>query len=786
MAFPAERTEADISLKPIIATNQPPEQIDSKPNQLAARYCPSLTEIGRKLQWAALSWWGVAVVGLALLVVVVAYQAHPATDIKLGGGFDTPYLNLSENGFGMPIQMQPVEPSQDEGETSGRNSPPSPQKVDKLTAPEETALDYRWTRQRPILLLPGVGASPQKLTLVAAGSPLVEAGQRIEVLVNGQAFSQFDLKPGAPVSKVFEIGADRIGGGNLTVEMRVTALGPVNEKLAVQYPGTYRLYDQRDGRNFYEGGAGFKLYSARLEPSAGASSWTIPPLSVALAFIASAWLIYWGLAYCGVAGQWAFGAAALLAVAGGLALAFGRLALTIYTGRLFLLLVVTALILPVLDWAIPRLLRHWQLPLPAWVWQILLVLFLVGMLGRGGGVLYPQMEVIDAPAHLKEINITLHEPNGFFKEYFDRSRELSKVPSQWESDAVIPYSPFVYFYLAPVAALPIEPYVSVNLFNTTLDALRVFIIFGLAAALGAGSRVSLLATGLYLIAPSTWLLNSWGNWPTTVSLWLGTLYLLLVLVGWRKLGQPTTWLGATAVLLLTMLGYTVTAVFMGMLLYGWAFGLYFFAGRKDQLARRNGRLIFASATVAALLAVLMYYWQFIGDISKTLSSFDSSLSSKGSLGGFGDRTFPYYLGLYANHVTFRYGVGALIVVALVVFGWLLFSKRPRQGDQYALDSSAPNETALRSPAHLWLYSTWLAVFMLFGLAQWKVDMVNKQVWFVLPLAVVLAGLGLDWFWQRYKTPALLWVSRAVVAALVAWTTYAALALWIERVFVKRR
>ena len=442
------------------------------------------------------------------------------------------------------------------------------------------------------------------------------------------------------------------------------------------------------------------------------------------------------------------------------------------------------LMLPLLDWAVPRLFRRWGLPLPGWAWQGLLVMFLVGMIGRGGGVLYPQMEVIDAPAHLKEINTVLHQTDGFWYEY--SSKTLSKVPAQWESDAIIPYSPFVYFYLTPVAALPVDPYISVNLSNTTLDALRVFIIFGLAAALGAGARGALVAAGLYLIIPSTWLLNSWGNWPTTVSLWLGTLYVLLVLVNWRKLERPLVWSGVTLILLLTMLGYTVTAVFMGLLLYGWAFGLIFFVGRKDKLARRNGWLLAASNSAAAALAVAIYFWQFIPDLTKTLTTFGSSLETKGSLGNFGDRSLGYYLGLYADHVTFRYGAAAFIVIAFGVFGWILFSRRPRTGDPSGLDTTGVNEAALRSPAYLWLYASWLAVFILFSLAQWKVDMVDKQVWFVLPLAVVLAGVGLVWLWQRYKDPVLFWSSRIAITALIAWTTYAALALWIERVFIKRR
>ncbi|HEX2910518.1 MAG TPA: hypothetical protein VH186_06885 [Chloroflexia bacterium] len=755
------------------------------PEKKSPRYCPDLPEIFSKARRAVLTPWSAAILVLALIVVGLAYQGRPAYDIALGGGFDTPYLNLSEDGFGAPVQVQSSLDSEDGGESSGRNS-------DSATTPatnsaaykEELNQNYRWTRERPILLLPGIGAAPTRLTLTASGSTLVPAGQRVEMLLNGQPFTTFDLKAGVPLTRSFDIGSERITGGNLTVEMRVKPLGPPNLALAKQYPATFPAIDKINGETLYQGQTGFKLYSARVEAQPGASGLVMPPLSIALAVVASAWLLYLGLAYAGVAPLWAFAVAALITLGMGVALAIARLSLTIYTGRLALLLAVTLVMLPLLDWAVPRLLRRWKLPLPKWAWQGLLVMFLVGMIGRGGGLLYPHTEVLDAPYHLREINTVLHEPDGINKEL--HRKDLSKVPAQWESDAIIPYSPFVYFYLAPVAALPVDPSISVNLFNALLDAVRVFIIFALAAALGAGARASLVAAGIYLITPSTWLLNQWGNWPTTVSLWLGTLYLLLVLVAWQKLNRPWVWVGTTFVLLLTMLGYTVTAVFIGMILYGWALGLVLFSGRKDPLARRNGWLIAGANTAAALLALLIYYGQFIPDMAKTFTTFGNSLETKGSLGSFGDRSLTYYLGLYTDHVVFRYGAGAFIAIALVVFGWMLFSKQPRAGEQFYLDSAEPNGAALRSGKNLWLAGMWIAVFVFFGLAQWKVDMVDKQVWLVVPLASALAGVGICWAWQRYQAPALQLALRALISLLVTWTVYSALTLWIYRVFIKRR
>ena len=745
-------------------------------------YVPTLPEIGRKIGRNVWSLWSVATIVVMLVAVGLAYQSRPTLDIDLGGGFDAPYLNLSEGGFGNPVQLvdtaTTATDTTDDGESSGREAITTTTTT-QTTVPEALNQDYRWTRERPILLLPGIGSWPGKLTLVAAGSPLIPAGQQVDMLLNGIPFTQFTLKPGVVSTQEWSFTADQTKNGSLAIEMRVKSLGPVNADLIQQYPGTYIKIDQ----NLYQGQTGFKLYSAALQPQPGGL--IIPPLGVTLALVVSAWLLYISLAYAGLKGRYAFGVVAMLSLLAGLGLVVVRLGLTTYTSRLALLLVVTTLFLPILDWVTPRIYRSWRMALPKWAAQGLLILFLIGMLGRGGGVLYPQTEIIDAPAHLKEINTVLHDPDGFSKEL--HSKDLSKVPSQWGSNAIIPYSPFVYFYLAPVAALPVDPYISVNLFNALLDALRVFIIFGLAMALGTGTRAAFTASALYLIIPCTWMLNSWGNWPTTVSFWLATLYLLLVLAYWQRLNRPVIWLSSTFVLLLTMLAYTVTAVFIGMLLLGWAVGLIFFV-KKDPVARRNGLLMGGATLTAAALAVVLYYDQFIPDLANTLTSFSSSLENKGSLGGFGDRTLPYYLGLYADHVTFRYGATVVILAATAVWLWAIFAKRGTStvSNFEDLTSLEPNETRLRSGSFLWLAGAWFAVFWLFGLAQWKVDMVDKQVWFVLPLAVCLAGVVLNWAWQTFKTPTGLLIGRAFVTGLVLWTTYSAATLWLDRVFIKRR
>jgi hypothetical protein len=416
-----------------------------------------------------------------------------------------------------------------------------------------------------------------------------------------------------------------------------------------------------------------------------------------------------------------------------------------------------------------------------------MILFLVGMVIRGGGTLYPQTVVIDQPYHLNVISKVLDEPGGLFKVYSDK--DPSKVPGHWTASGIIPYSPFVHFYLSPIAALPIERAVTVNLTNIFLDATRVLLIYALALALGASVGAALVGAALYLLIPSTYLLNSWGNWPTTVSFWMALLYLVLVLVNYERLNKRGLWLGLTVLLTLTMLAYSVTMVFMGMIIYIWAAGLFWFTGRKDPaertLARRNAKLVFAQVNIAAIAAVAIYYWQFIGDIIPTINSFDSSLTSGQGL-GLEERGFFSYLGLFTNHVFISYGVGVFLLLALAVLVWGIRDKNSAQPE---LQLNTTDHTVAKK----WYAWGWMVMIFFWGVAQWKVDMVDKHVWFTIPLIAALAGTAMVNLWQGI--PALVrngkntvvaqWAGRLAVAVLVGWLSYSAMSLWIYRIFFKR-
>ena len=77
------------------------------------------------------------------------------------------------------------------------------------------------------------------------------------------------------------------------------------------------------------------------------------------------------------------------------------------------------------------------------------------------------------------------------------------------------------------------------------------------------------------------------------------------------------------------------------------------------------------------------------------------------------------------------------------------------------------------------------MFVVFSLVGWKVDMVDKQIWFVVPLVCALAGGALLLVWQQVRQPLLRTGGRLAIVALTGWLTYSAGALWFYRIFIKR-
>jgi hypothetical protein len=398
----------------------------------------------------------------------------------------------------------------------------------------------------------------------------------------------------------------------------------------------------------------------------------------------------------------------------------------------------------------------------AWRWLQLIALFPLAL--KLGGVAYPQLVVIDQPWHALRFNEVL--TGRFMEIYRPASGGISEVPGHWGVQGQIPYPPFLYVFGLPFYLWPLGKELSFNIWSVLLDCARPLMVFFLARRLGANLRASLIAAAVMGLTASTYLLHSWGNWPTTVSQWCAFLFLVLLVARFRDLRRPWVFVGLLPLLTVTMLLYTVTTVFLGMLLVILFGALLWHGGaeEKRQLAPLAALIIGGS-----LIAFFAYYVQFVGPLlTETLPSFGSSLGQGESLGIERD-SFATYTGKYVGRLLYYGVIFSLLLTPLGVWRLLRGEHNPLAGP---------------------LLGSWFTILGAFFLIGHRIDMVDKELWFVVPALAICAGVACDaiiqWWrgfaaerWQRLP------LGPAVVGLYLAHLTLGGITLWLFRIMVTR-
>jgi hypothetical protein len=323
-----------------------------------------------------------------------------------------------------------------------------------------------------------------------------------------------------------------------------------------------------------------------------------------------------------------------------------------------------------------------------------------------------------------------------------------------------------------------------HMFSALVDTSRVFLLALLARKSRFSERETLFGTLLLAVTPVTFLLHSWGNLPTTFGIWWTLVSTVFIVVAYRRLDRPWPFIALTLLLTITLLMYTVVAVFMGVFMCLLVPALWLIEGTKDEgrktkenkrhfrlwssafrlSARRRPVIALALAGIAALgLATLIYYGQYVPLIlERTVPYFfQAGPPAQAGAGAQQRESFLTYLAQYIPLTSYfqrpvAYGLQLTLLLALVSLGSL---GRPR----------------LRA-----LLICWAIVAALFTVVGSRIDMVDKQIFYLVPALALLAGRPLAQLWQR-GLPA-----RLVVASVYLFTFVAALDLWIFRIMTTRQ
>lgn len=655
---------------------------------------------------------------LAVIAVTLAYQLGSDPRVQVGGGYDAPYVRA----------FQDRERSAD------------------------GAVRWRYATDRSRVILPGAGARDSQLVITAGPRP-DGAAKPVQVLVNGIALGGFTPTPGLHDYR-FPLSAAQYSFGDLTVDL-------LSEPQRVQGKGSTPI-------PFGPQIAGVGVV--------GDGGFVKPPLVPLAAWFVLAPALYFLLRRLGLRAGPAAGAALLGVVLGAAVVVGQRLDLALFAPRLALLLLVAYVLLVLTDLIVPRLLARGGVAIAPGTWRSLQLIVFAALTLKLGGVFFPQLFVIDQPWHNQQFEKVLL--GRFLEIYRPGPGGISELPGQWGIQAEIPYPPFLFLFALPFYLGPLGRDLSINFWSVLFDCSRPFLLFFLARRLGASPRAGLIAAFVIALTPSTFLLHSWGNYPTTASQWGAFLFLILLVANFRRLRHPAPFIGLLGLLAATMLIYTVTAVFIGLLLVLLLAGIAWRGGTEErrQLLPLGGILVGAS-----LIAFFGYYAQFVGPIlTQTLPAFTGGLSQGGSLGIARD-SFPVYAGKYVGRLWY-YGILISLILAPLGAWRLLRGTHDRIAEP--------------------LLASWFAILALFFVAGSRIDMVDKELWFALPIVAICAGVACDTilaWWRERVAPRLatMWspdsrrgrsgdkVGGALLVLYLTHLTWAALALWYFRIMVTR-
>lgn len=643
--------------------------------------------------------------------------------------------------------------------------PPLPGVAGELTlAPART---YRWSSDEAAIVLPGLGRGAWQLDLdVVVAHP-----------------------DGSPVNaRVAANGVTLASLPESSTERRISLLVPARLVQGGDLAVTFRADTYADPRPL-----GLFVSDVRVTPVDGPAALTpaAPPWGTLAASLTVVLALYvclagilrfepWSLQLRGAPAKgWTLLAILVLLGFGAWALTLHRFPTSLMLPRLAGLMVWSLLLLlllrPLLDWAFQAVARPDATALlPAGTFaasqnhagflNLLLLAFFVSYWLKAGGMLYPFFVGIDIDWHMERSRWILNGQLPLLYSTNSPLNESTMPTAEWgENRPVIPYSPYFHMFGALLGLLPFDMSFSANMLSAVLDVSRVLLIALLIRAAGMTERAALLGGALYGFLPVTFLLHSWANIPTTSGMWWTLLAMTLLFVAWDRLQRPLIMVTLSLLLLVSFLWYTVTGVFLG-------FFLVVFTLLAWVTARRGaaGRAVFAglkplwqATGVAIVAALIIYYGQYIWPIlAQTVPYFATVFTQGPESVGVERPSFGSYMLIFVEHLDYRrwegghlyYGVA--IPLLFVVPGLLALWKR-----------------------HLLfvLLAAWYTVGLVFMFVGYRISMVDKQLFFILPAMCVCWAVYAERYWLRGR-----W-GRWFVLTIYAFTLASALGLWVFRI-----
>jgi hypothetical protein len=406
-----------------------------------------------------------------------------------------------------------------------------------------------------------------------------------------------------------------------------------------------------------------------------------------------------------------------------------------------------------------RWLSHPELGFGSNTANLIVMMVIVSIWLKAGGVFWPFMVPIDISWHMDKVREMIATGN-LAKFYVPGSFSESVMPvTEWGADRpMIPYSPFYHFSSLLYAVFPWALESSAMVVSIILDVSRIVFIAVIARANGLSERTSAWAASIYAITPLTFLLHSWGNTPTTTGLWW-TLACTTALVFWSsQLRQPRVFWSLVGITSITMLIYTVTAVFHVLFILTVA-GIWWLQSPKQH--HMPIREMLSITFIGLTISVVVYYGQYIMPII--------------------ERTIPYFINLGLNDssavgverpgfVAYMQGYTTLLHYSFAFNGYLYY------GLYIPMLLAIPGFLWLRRFKVLWsIMAAWYLIAVLFMFVGMRISMVDKQIFYILPIVSICSAVMFVGWWRRGISGQIMGVT------IILFTLWSALQLWVYRI-----
>jgi len=391
--------------------------------------------------------------------------------------------------------------------------------------------------------------------------------------------------------------------------------------------------------------------------------------------------------------------------------------------------------------------------------NLIVMLVIVSIWLKAGGVFWPFMVPIDIGWHMDKVREMI-ATGDLAKFYLPGSFSESVMPvTEWGADRpMIPYSPFYHFSILLYAVFPWALESSAMVVSIILDVSRIVFIAVIARANGLSERTSTWAAAIYAITPMTFLLHSWGNTPTTTGLWW-TLVCTTALMFWSsQLRQPRIFWSLVGITSITMLIYTVTAVFHVLFILVLAGILWL------QPKTHGSRYINDILRITALgfaVSVVVYYGQYIMPIL--------------------ERTLPYFVNIGINDASAvgveRPGFAEYMLSSTVLLHYTFgINDHLYYGIFIPVLLTLPGFLRLRAHQPLWSYmSAWYLIAIVFWLVGTRISMADKQLFYIFPIICICTAIVLAGWWRRGVSGQIMGVT------IMLFTLWSALQLWVYRI-----